>query len=141
MIRTYDELIQLKTFDERFDYLYLAGKVGNTTFGRDRYLNQILYSQGWWKSLRRDIILRDEACNLAHPDYPISNSDIIVVHHMNPITVDDILNKTDVVTNPKFLVCVTSKTHKALHYGTIDTKTVLSFKERKPNDTCPWKTR
>lgn len=135
-LRCYKELIRLKTFDERFEYLKLKGIVGEATFGYDRYLNQLLYTSGEWRRIRRDIILRDNGCDLAVEGYDIP--DIIIVHHMNPISVEDLIDFSEDVINPEYLICVSHDTHNAIHYGD---KSLLTREpiERKPGDTCPWK--
>lgn len=135
-LRCYRELIRLKTFDERFEYLKLKGIVGEATFGYDRYLNQLLYTSGEWRRIRRDIILRDNGCDLAVKGYDIP--DIIIVHHMNPISVEDLIDFSEDVINPEYLICVSHDTHNAIHYGD---KSLLTREpiERKPGDTCPWK--
>lgn len=135
-LRCYRELIRLKTFDERFEYLKLKGIVGEATFGYDRYLNQLLYTSGEWRRIRRDIILRDNGCDLAVKGYDIP--DIIIVHHMNPISVEDLIDFSEDVINPEYLICVSHDTHNAIHYGD---KGLLTREpiERKPGDTCPWK--
>lgn len=137
IIRTYSELIKLQTFEERFEYLKLGGKVGEETFGFDRYLNQILYTSPEWKSIRNSIIIRDNGCDLAMPGREIT-SEKILIHHMNPITVEDILKRSDFVINPEYLVCTILNTHNAIHYGNSD----LLYKDpvvRSKNDTCPWR--
>lgn len=135
-LRCYRELIRLKTFDERFEYLKLKGIVGEATFGYDRYLNQLLYTSGEWRRIRRDIILRDNGCDLAVEGYDIL--DTIIVHHMNPISVEDLIDFSEDVINPEYLICVSHNTHNAIHYGD---KSLLTREpiERKPGDTCPWK--
>ena len=136
IIRTYSELISIPTFKERFEYLKLGGKVGEETFGFDRYLNQIFYKSKEWEELRNKIILRDCGCDLGISDYEIQGK--ILIHHMNPITKDDILNRTDYLLNPEYLICTSKITHDAIHYGNSDllyTEPVERFK----NDTCPWR--
>ena len=135
-LRCYRELIRLKTFDERFEYLKLKGIVGEATFGYDRYLNQLLYTSGEWRRIRLDIILRDNGCDLAVEGYDIL--DTIIVHHMNPISVEDLIDFSEDVINPEYLICVSHDTHNAIHYGD---KSLLTREpiERKPGDTCPWK--
>lgn len=134
MVRTYNELCLLKTFDERFEYLKLNGQVGNLTFGFDRYINQLFYKSQIWKDLRRDIIVRDFGCDLGLTGYEIYKT--IIIHHMNPISKDDILNNTDYVLNPNYLICVCLNTHNAIHYGTNSPNVVT---ERSSGDTCLWK--
>lgn len=135
-IRTYTELIKLPTFIERFRYLRLTGAVGVDTFGFDRYLNQFLYRSEDWKRLRREVILRDNGCDLAIPDRYITGR--LIVHHLNPLTIDDVKNRSDFVLNPEYLVCVSHITHNAIHYGDEDLLTQDPI-ERKKNDTCPWR--
>lgn len=137
IIRTYSELIKIPTFEERYEYLRLGGKVGEETFGFDRYLNQIFYKSKEWLSIRNYVITRDGGCDLAIPDREIIGSRILI-HHMNPITVDDILNRSDFLLNPEYLICTIKNTHDAIHYG--DSK--LLYKDpivRSKNDTCPWR--
>lgn len=136
IIRTYSELIQLKTFEERFEYLKLDGIVGRETFGFDRYLNQMFYTSIEWKKFRRDIILRDNGCDLAIPGLDIVGK--IFIHHLNPITKEDILNRTEYLMNPEFVVCSSKLTHDAIHYGDSDLLPKGPI-ERKRNDTCPWR--
>lgn len=136
IIRTYSELIQLKTFEERFEYLKLDGIVGRETFGFDRYLNQMFYTSIEWKKFRRDIILRDNGCDLAIPGLDIVGK--IFIHHLNPITKDDILNRTEYLMNPEFVICSSKLTHDAIHYGDSDLLPKGPI-ERKRNDTCPWR--
>lgn len=135
--RTYTELSKLKTFDERFNYLLLKGKVGIETFGYDRYLNQILYNSPEWKKLRDKILIRDNANDLGLDGYPIYGRAII--HHINPITLDDVLNHSPDVFNPEYLICTAHKTHNAVHYGVEDYVRSMEVVERKPNDTIPWR--
>ena len=137
MIRTYTELLKLSTFEERFEYLQLAdGRVGEDTFGYDRYLNQQFYKTSEWKRLRDLLIFRDNGCDLGVKGYTIYGR--IIIHHMNPITKDDILNQTEYLTNPEYLICTTHNTHNAIHYGD-ESLLVTSPVERTKNDTCPWK--
>lgn len=135
--RTYTELLRLQTFDERFKYLMLKGRVGIETFGYDRYLNQALYRSPDWKRVRDQIIIRDNGCDLGLEDYPISGN--VLIHHMNPITIDDVLNSDSDIFNPEYLICVSHKTHNALHYGYEEYPDSLKLTERKPNDTIPWR--
>ena len=135
--RTYSDLIQLQTFDERFEYAKLAGKVGIDTFGSQRYLNQFLYHNNKeWRRVRDKVIMRDNGCDLAVDGHDILYEKIIV-HHLNPITIEDIQKERDWILDPEFLVCVTHRTHNAIHYG--DDRLIRFPKERTPNDTCPWK--
>jgi hypothetical protein len=136
-IRTYSEMIRLSTFEERYEYLRLFGVVGADTFGFDRYLNQAFYKSTEWKKLRHEIIVRDNGCDLAMPGYELYGD--IYVHHMNPITIDDINNASEFLLNPEYLVCVSLDTHNAIHYGDKKLIKKKEIVERKPNDTCPWK--
>lgn len=135
-IRTYSEMITLKTYEERFDYLKIGGQVGLETFGYDRYLNQILYNTKQWKKFRREIIIRDNACDLACEGYEINYR--ILVHHINPITVEDIINRNPMIFDPENAITTTHRTHNAIHYGDKNLL-VLQPMERTPNDTCPWR--
>lgn len=135
MIKTYRELKRLKTFEDRYDYLRIGGKVGQITFGYDRILNQLLYHSSRWKKVRDEVIIRDNGCDLGMEGYEIG--DRIYVHHMNPISIEDIELENDDIFNPEFLICTSRRTHNAIHYGD---KTLLPKLpiERKLNDTCPW---
>jgi hypothetical protein len=135
-IRTYSELIKLHTFEERFRYLKLDGRVAEETFGFDRWLNQKFYTSDPWKSFRNDIILRDNACDMAFPGYDIVYR--LVVHHLNPITKEDILTRSSKLFDPENVVCVSDLTHKAIHYGD---KSLLPqpIIVRTKNDTRPWR--
>lgn len=135
-IRTYSELILLPTFEERFKYLQLNGRVGDDTFGFDRYINQNFYRSAEWKRIRDQIIIRDNGCDLALEGYEIYGR--ILIHHMNPITVKDVELSTEYLMNPEYLICVTHNTHNAIHYG--DEKLLMKGSVvRTKNDTCPWK--
>ena len=135
-IRTYSELILLPTFEERFKYLQLNGRIGDDTFGFDRYINQNFYKSADWKRIRDQIIIRDNGCDLALEGYEIYGR--ILIHHMNPITVKDVELSTEYLMNPEYLICVTHNTHNAIHYG--DEKLLMKGPVvRTKNDTCPWK--
>lgn len=136
MIRTYSELVSLPTFKERYEYLRLNGSVGLDTFGFDRYLNQEFYRSKEWKSIRDQVIIRDNGCDLGVDGYEIYGR--IVIHHMNPILQTDILDRTQLLLDPDYLICTTHATHNAIHYGD---EGLLSREpvERTRNDTCPWK--
>ena len=136
-IRTYSALSKLKTFRERYEYLKLGGTVGEDTFGFDRYLNQIFYTSKEWKQIRNFVITRDNGCDLGIPDHKIID-DLILVHHMNPITKDDIINKSEMLLNPEYLITTVKPTHDAIHYGD-ESLLVEDYIERSKNDTCPWK--
>lgn len=135
-IRTYSELITIPTFEERFEYLQLKGSVGKDTFGYDRYLNQVLYRSPEWKRLRNQIIIRDCGCDLACDGYDIYGK--VLIHHLNPITVEDVLARSRKVFDPDNLVCVSHNTHNAIHYGDVDLL-VTGPIIRTKNDTCPWR--
>ena len=135
-IRTYSELMRLPTFEERFRYLKLDGLVGKDTFGFDRYLNQEFYRSKEWKEVRDFVIVRDNGCDLSMDGYEIVGR--IYIHHMNPITVNDIVHSSDFLLNPDYLICVSHNTHNAVHYGDEDLL-VTAPVERRKNDTCPWK--
>lgn len=135
-IKTYSELILLPTFEERFKYLQLNGRVGDDTFGFDRYINQKFYRSAEWKRIRDYIIIRDNGCDLAVDGYEIHGR--ILIHHINPITISDIKFSTEYLMNPDYLICVTHSTHNAIHYG--DEKQIITGPiVRTKNDTCPWK--
>ena len=137
-IKTYSELIKLKTFEERFEYLKLNdGRVGEDTFGHLRYLNQQFYKTMLWKHIKRDLIIRDNGCDLGVEGYEIEGRSVYV-HHLNPITKNDIINRTEYLTNPEFLICTTFETHQAIHYGDISLL-ITSPIVRTRNDTCPWR--
>jgi hypothetical protein len=133
--RTYSELIRIDTFEERFRYLSLQGQVGVDTFGFDRYLNQTFYASREWKRIRQQVIARDEGCDMAVPGFEIY--DRIYVHHMNPMTPEDIKHGNDDILNPEYLICVTHKTHNAIHYGD-ERQLPRQFVERRPGDTKLW---
>lgn len=135
-IRTYSELVRLSTFEERFRYLKLGGLVGKDTFGFDRYLNQEFYRSKEWKEIRDFVIVRDNGCDLGMDGYEIVGR--IYIHHMNPITVNDIVHSSDFLLNPDYLICVSHNTHNAVHYGDEDLLVTVPV-ERRKNDTCPWK--
>lgn len=136
IIRTYSDLIQIPTFEERFRYLQLNSSVGKETFGFDRYLNQNFYRSAEWKRIRDKVIIRDNGCDLGVDDRLIYGR--VIIHHMNPVTDKDIVDLTSFLLNPEYLICVSHNTHNAIHYGNED----LLMKGpviRTKNDTCPWK--
>ena len=137
-IRTYSELITLPTFEERYRYLRLGGRVGEETFGFDRYLNQQFYKSDEWLKVRDYVIVRDNGCDLAMEDREIRGKHRILVHHMNPITMDDILRRREYILDPEFLICTIKNTHDAIHYGD-ESLLILAPVERTRNDTCPWR--
>ena len=136
IIKTYSEMLTFPTLEERFRYLQLKGSVGKDTFGYDRYLNQILYHSEEWKSFRNGIIIRDNGCDLACEGYEIHKR--ILIHHIDPITVEDVLNRNPKVFDPENVVCVSHMTHNAIHYGD-ENLLITAPVERSPNDTCPWR--
>lgn len=135
--RSYRELVRLSTFKERYDYLRLGGIVGQATFGSDRYLNQILYTSPEWRSFREEVILRDNGCDLGVEGRDIL-ADRIIIHHINPLTVEDVEKRSPVIFDLNNVICVSHKTHQAIHYGD-ESLLPKDPIERKPNDTCPWK--
>lgn len=137
LIRTYSELSRLSSFEERFEYLKLNNSVARETFGVERYLNQVFYKSDEWLSIRNKVITRDSGCDLGILDREILGSSIIV-HHMNVLTIEDIINKTDFLLNPEYLISTSHSTHNAIHYGNSDSLKNFIL-DRKPNDMCPWK--
>lgn len=135
-IKTYSELIQIPTFIQRYRYLKIGSQVGNETFGYDRYLNQTLYRSPEWKHFRRDIILRDNGCDLACEGYEIIGK--VLIHHIDPITVRDIELRDPKIFDPENVISVTLNTHNAIHYGD-ESLLIAEPLIRTPNDTCPWK--
>ena len=136
MIRRYTDLIQYDSFVERYRYLKLNGQVGIDTFGLDRYLNQTLYRSYKWRKVRNQIIMRDNGCDLGMDGFDIFGK--IIVHHMNPLTLEQIEDDSDDIYNPEFLICVSHMTHNAIHYGDENLLPQLPV-ERSANDTCLWK--
>ena len=136
MIKTYSELISYNNFIDRFHYLKLIGEVGKDTFGLDRYLNQTLYRSYKWRMVRDKVIVRDNACDLGMEGYDIFGK--IIVHHINPLTLEQIEDDDPIIYDPEFLICVSHITHNAIHYGDENLLPRLPV-ERVPNDTCPWK--
>lgn len=135
-IRTYSELSKLETLEDRFEYLRLDGTVGEDTFGFDRYLNQMFYKLPEWRKTRRDVIIRDNGCDLGVEGFDIIG--LIIVHHMNPITKQQILDHDPILFDPEYLISTSSLVHKAIHYG--DSNLLpRDFVERRKNDTCPWR--
>lgn len=138
-IRTYSQLIKLPTFEERFQYLKLAGRVGEDTFGFDRHINQRFYKSKEWLDIRDYVIVRDHGCDLGILDREIPEGMIITVHHMNPILVRDIVDISDYLLNPEYLISCADITHKAIHYGDENLLIASSLTERSKFDTCPWR--
>lgn len=135
-IKTYSELIEIPTFLERYRYLRIGGAVGKETFGYDRYLNQILYNSDEWKRFRREIIVRDNGNDLACEGFQIFGK--ILIHHINPITVEDVLHRDPRIFDPENVIATTLNTHNAIHYGD-ESLLMITPVERSKNDTCPWR--
>ncbi len=136
MIRSYSELIKMESFEDRYNYLRLRGEVGVDTFGFDRIFNQMFYRSKEWKDIRNKVILRDNGCDLGVKGREIFSN--ALVHHMNPISLGDIENNTDILLNPEYLITVSHQTHNAIHFG--DEKLLVKDPVvRTRNDTCPWK--
>lgn len=139
-IKTYSELIEIPTFEERYQYLKLEGRVCDPTFGSRRYLNQVLYRSREWKDVRREVIIRDFGCDLAFPEYVISGK--VMIHHLNPISEDDILLRRKCIFDMDNLICCSFDTHEAIHYGSEITDFFMGHRSlvvRRPNDTCLWR--
>ena len=134
-IRTYSELITMPSFEERYRYLKLDGVVGEETFGFDRYLNQLFYRSKEWKTIRNLVITRDNGCDLGMDGHDIYGK--ILVHHMNPISKDDILGRSEYLLDPEFLISTIKNTHDAIHYGD-ESLLITEPIQRRKNDTCPW---
>lgn len=145
MLKTYSELIRLETFEERLEYLRLRGRVGEDTFGFDRYLNQDFYLSREWKAFRNKIIVRDNGCDMGLEDYPLTDWAMVdgrmirtklIVHHINPLTKEQILEHDPIILEPENVITVSMMTHNFIHYGDYTPK---PYQDRSPNDTCPWK--
>lgn len=134
-MKTYSELVKLSTFDERFNYLYIGDRVCNETFGFDRYLNQSFYKSDKWRKFRRDIIIRDQGCDLGL--FPFEIIGTTIIHHINPITKEDIINHSEQLMNPDNVICVSLPTHNAIHYGASNLYS-NTFTDRVPGDTTLW---
>lgn len=141
IIRTYSELITLPTFKERYEYLRLGGEVGKETFGFDRHLNQMFYKSKEWLRVRDFVILRDTGSNEYCQDLGVDGHNIcgrIIVHHMNPLSIEDIVNRSEFLLNPEYLISTSHMTHEAITYG--DESLLIGVPiERTKNDTCPWR--
>lgn len=135
-MKTYTELMKLNSFGDRLKYLSTNQKIGESTFGEDRYLNQLLYHDPEWRRIRQHIISRDRGCDLAHSDFPIY--DRVYIHHINPITPADIINRSPKIFDPENLITVSFNTHQMVHYGVSDIQNKIPV-VRTSNDTCPWK--
>lgn len=137
-IKTYSELITIPTFEERYRYLRIGGKVGEDTFGFDRYLYQHFLKTDEWLELRDFVIIRDLGCDLAMPDREIPEGIPIMVHHMNPVSKEDILRRSKFLLDPEYMITTYKRTHDAIHYGD-ESLLFTGLVERRKNDTCPWK--
>lgn len=140
-IRTYSELIQLPTFEERFNYLKLQGQLGVDTFGTygKRWLNQHFYKSREWKDIKREVIMRDNGCDLGLPEYELLHPVKVMVHHMNVITDQDIINRTPFLLDPEYLITCSMETHNAIHYGDLSVSRYSKDPViRQPGDQCPW---
>lgn len=135
-IKTYSELIKLPTFIDRYRYLRLDGRVGKDTFGFDRYMNQVFYRSQRWKTVRDHVIIRDNGCDLGIEGHDIHGR--ILIHHMNPISMEDIENESEFLLDPEFLISTIHNTHNAIHYGD-ESLLITTPVERHKNDTCPWR--
>ena len=138
-IRTYSELLTIPTFIERYRYLKLGDRVGEETFGFDRYLNQQFYRSKEWRDIRNYVITRDRGCDLAVADREIPKGCLVLIHHMNPIRAKDIIHSSDFLLNPEYLITTIKLTHDAIHFGDETLLIEDSFTERHINDTCPWR--
>lgn len=136
MPRSYSELVQLETYEERYAYLRIRAAVGGETFGYERWINQAFYTSSEWKRARRDVIARDYGCDLGMPGFEIH--DKVIVHHMNPMTIEALVEHELDVLDPEYLICVSHRTHNAIHYGD-ETQIRQPYIERRPNDTSPWR--
>lgn len=138
LTRTYRELSRIDDYYERFEYLKVGGRVGDATFQHERYLNQQFYRSTQWRDVRNIVIARDMGCDMGVDGYDIHKPDRIIVHHMNPITPDDIINENADIFDPEFLISVSNNTHQAIHYGDASLLPQLLV-ERRPGDTMPWR--
>lgn len=125
----------MDSYKDRYDYLKLSGYIGNETFGFDRYLNQVFYRSAEWKRIRNEVIARDGGCDLGHPDYPIFGK--VIIHHMNPLTLEDIQKESKHLLDPEFLICVSHQTHNAIHYGD-ESQLFVGLTQRNSGDTKLW---
>ena len=140
MNKSYIELAQFDTFEDRLDYLFLGdNKIGDATFGGHRYLNQDLYRSAEWTRVRRNVMIRDMGCDMGLPEFPIPDKSKIIIHHINPITIQDLLDHNPKVFNLNNLICVSFNTHQMIHYGTKARKDLMKLDgNRSPNDTKLW---
>lgn len=136
-MKTYSELCALSSFEDRFAYLCIGGVVGSVTFGFERFLNQALYTSARWRRVRDEVIIRDNGCDLGVEGFYIP--DCVLVHHINPLSIDDIVEENPAIFDPEFLICTSRPTHNAIHFGDLSFMPKPAFVERAPFDTCPWK--
>lgn len=136
--KSYSELIRIPEYENRIDYLMLHGVVSDPTFGGYRYLNQNFYTSREWRNFRNFIIVRDLGCDLAHPDFVIPDGELIYIHHINPISPEDLLESTDLLMDPENSITTIFSTHNIIHYGRKEQR-ASPYVERRPGDTCPWK--
>lgn len=139
MSKSYTELISYPDYADRLEYLLLYSQIGDSTFGQDRYVNQHFYHSYKWQKFRRSIILRDQGCDLAHPDFPILQGTKLLIHHINPITLEDLIHERPCLTDPENVVCVAYLTHQAIHFANKDMILERTPIIRTQNDTIPWK--
>jgi hypothetical protein len=139
IIRTYSKLITLRSFEERFEYCKLSSAVGIETFGTSRFINQDFYRSKLWRDFRRHIIVRDNGFDLGHRDHPIADEDVIYVHHLNPLTIEQIMDDFDRAIDEENAISTMFETHQAIHYGSSDYIKATTFAERRPFDTAPWR--
>lgn len=138
-IRTYSNLITLRSFEERFEYCKLSSSVGIETFGANRYINQDFYRSKLWRDFRHHIIARDNGFDLAHKDHPLADDEVIYVHHLNPLSLEQILDDFDRAIDEENAISVSFDTHQAIHYGSSEYLKTTTFAERRPFDTAPWR--
>lgn len=136
VIKTYSELLSLKTFEDRFNYLVENGTLGEATFGGSRFINQQFYRSSEWRSIRDSVIIRDNGMDLGIDGMPINGR--VVVHHMVPLKKEDFLYRTPFLVDPEYMITMSHNTHNAIHFGSIDS-TTQDYVPRTPNDTCPWR--
>ena len=139
IIRTYSKLITLRSFEERFEYCKLSGKVGIETFGSSRFINQDFYRSKLWRDFRNYIIVRDNGFDLAHKDHPMASDETIYIHHLNPLTIEQIMDDFYLAIDEENAISTLFETHQAIHYGSADYLHTTTFAERRPFDTVPWK--
>lgn len=135
--KCYSELLSFASFEDRFKYLEIGGHIGIESFGFNRYLNQNFYHSPEWMEVRDKVIIRDQGMDLGVEGFPINGR--VVIHHINPISVEDVVDRNPDIFNPEFLICCSHQTHNAIHYGNEEYLSRFQVIERRPNDTCPWR--